>query len=79
MPEDGEGPPSACIVTYRRPTFVTSGGPSTVLRDDGFASVAPAAQDDNYSKYLRRKFAELKFCAIMPAKIQSAGRLRSTI
>jgi hypothetical protein len=33
----------------------------------------------NYSKYLRRKFAELKFCAIMPAEIQSAGRLRSTI
>jgi hypothetical protein len=33
----------------------------------------------NYSKYLRRKFAELKFCGIMPAAIQSAGRLRSTI
>jgi hypothetical protein len=33
----------------------------------------------NYSKYLRRKFAELKFCRIMPAEIQSAGRLRSTI
>jgi hypothetical protein len=41
------------------------------------ACVAAAAP--NYSKYLRRKFAELKFCAIMPAKIQSAGRLRSTI
>jgi hypothetical protein len=35
--------------------------------------------EPNYSKYLRRKFAELKFCAIMPARIQSAGRLRSTI
>jgi hypothetical protein len=33
----------------------------------------------NYSKYLRRKFAELKFCGIMPAAIQSAGRLRSTV
>ena len=43
---------------------------------------APAAQDaqsPHYFKYLRRKFAELKFCAIMPAEIQSAGRLRSTI
>jgi hypothetical protein len=25
------------------------------------------ADRPNYSKYLRRKFAELKFCAIMPA------------
>jgi len=33
----------------------------------------------NYFKYLRRKFVELKFCAIMLATIQSAGRLRSTI
>jgi hypothetical protein len=39
----------------------------------------PGASATNYSKYLRRKFAELKFCAIMPAKIQSAGRLRSMI
>jgi len=39
-----------------------------------------AAQDDkSNSKYLLPKFAELNICGIMPAAIQSAGRLGSTI
>jgi hypothetical protein len=55
--------------------FSVAGKPA--LRSFG---VLRQPQDDkSNSKYLRSKFAELNICGIMPAAIQSAGRLGSTI